>query len=1329
MKNKAFIPLLLFYWLLSTSCTSETVSLVDIPDKNSLVYSDFLSSDDVTAFVMDKNDKIWIGTSYGLNLYDGYRYHQFFHNDQDDSSISDNDIECLFRDSHDCIWIGTANGLAKYIGVERFKTIKHATRKLYSVESVVETSDGRLLVDIGDEVCELINGLLVPKIQNLGTSFSLETDNNKGFWIFLPTESFYYDMNYVMQKHFVTTWGANMVTSKKDGDCIWVAQGRAISCINSNTGEIEYSSEKEMDILPNILFPINNGVLLKSDRHGLFIFDLKSRELTPLKNRDMKQNPELISCFYRDYDNNLWVGFYNAGFRFMSKVDFTVNTVNQASLCSSTAGKYITALNSDGNGMVWGGTTTEIFYYDSKQDRMSQFLQEDVFVSGPYFRQFLRKIIPSSDCIWILSNARIFSAIYEKKQIRIKHSFRPWCILGDCVVDGDRCYVTADKDFLFSMRSDGRVDSIAVNHPMYNSRCRLLRLNSGKILLAMQGLNFMLFDVDNQTMSPLSVNTLLHGMNVMPTCLLEDRRGNVWLGSNGYGLFCLNTAVHEIKAIPRLPAQHVMSILEDKNGVLWMGTRKGVMSYSPSNHLSNLYAVKLNSGRSFNLFHEQCICMLDSQIVLGGKDGCVSILPSAMQQNVTSHLEIRKLCVRNEASTRIALDKTGSNHYTFAYNENDLEINFGGVNFGDAPLFIYEYKMEGFDRNWIPAGSDHEVFYSNLPAGDYQFKVRAMQSYGSSVIEEKAISITVLRAPWLSIPALILYVCLCVGLIIYINWLYLRIRSNRMALQLANADKEREQRTNQMNMSFFSNISHEFRNPLTMIAGPIITLYNDSSLPSQVHRKLAVVQQSINFMLKLIDQMLDFNQLESDVLRLKVGQFDVVREINAWVDIFEETTHEHRISLEREGLDTPYYTWLDHDKLDKILGNLFTNALKHTPENGIIRISFSVMTEKEVMSGGFACPSNGGRDYFRIGIFNNGKHIPNEKLNEVFKRYYQVKELNEDHQYGWGTGIGLYYVKKLVQLHRGDIKVENKISGGIEFNFVIPSGEEAYVQDEHINEEKALPAFSIPLEKGLNSLEQRMNEENKLAQRPKILIVDDDTQLACYLRSIFCEDYQVENKYSAEAALAVVEQVAPDIILSDVIMGEMSGYEFCRIMKSDVTFSHIPFILITAKSQVSEQVEGLDLGANAYVTKPFDPDYLKALVRSQLVNCENMRKLLKENVHTLSIEGGLSTQDRIFMDELYQLMEKHLADLDLNLNTMCEELRMSRSKFNYKIKGLTGETPNNFFKNYKLNRAARLLKEGKNNVSEVAMLTGFGTVSYFSVCFKKQFGVNPSDYR
>ncbi len=1166
--------------------------------------------------------------------------------------------------------------------------------------------------------------LLIPKLQlGDGCRFSLETDDNKGFWVFFPEKSAYYNEQYTITKKLSAGFDANMVQSTKDDNRVWAVQGRSILCIDTHTQELVYRSSKEIQVLANLIYPMQDGILLKSNKHGVYEFNLKKQELTlcPTQNT-LLQTADLISCVYRDLKDNWWVGFHNGGFQYINKEKITLNVINQTLLCNTTANQYITTLAGCENGILWGGTNTTIFRYDSKQNNLTQYSQKNVLITGPYFKQALRKIIPTSDDkLWILTNARISFAIYQKETISIEHSFRPWCSLGDCVISNEHCYVTANKKCIYVMNRQGQVDSISVNHPMYNAKCLLLALKNGNVLLVMQGLNFMLLDTQKQVVQHLKTNNLLHKSNVLPLCLLEDEKGGVWIGSNEYGLYNLDLRKMHVDAVSSLLAQQIMSILSDGEGTLWMGTRKGIMSYSPYNHQSRLYEVKGFSNKPFKTFNQQCICALDNQIILGSKNGCIAIAPSSMPHQTNPNLEIRGIYVRNDNSKRLAVSDNNKN-YVFSHKDNDLEVSFGGINFDSSP-FIYEYKLEGFDKEWITTETIREVFYSNLSPGMYRFKVRVMQSYGAAILEEKTVAITILQTPWLSTPAIITYVILFVGLIIYINYLYLRIHSNRAALILANADKEREQRTNRMNMNFFANISHEFRNPLTMIVSPIGSLYKDTSLPVAVRQKIEIVRRSTNSMLKLIDQMLDFNKLENDVLRLRVAQCDVVHEVNLLIDTFEECTKEHGISLQRKGLEGSLYAWIDHDKLDKILGNLFTNALKHTPEGGVIRITFERISFLEAI--GVFKDELRNSEYICIGVFNDGKLIPEEKLNEVFKRYYQIKELNENHQYGWGAGIGLYYVQRLVQLHHGCIKVDNIPDEGVLFRFILPTSDSAYQKDEHITIEHGdvvPPTQIIPSER-------QFVIEGGVIQKPKILIIEDNTQLACYLRSIFINEFEVENKYSAEAALQELENMAPDIILSDVIMEEMSGYDLCKRLKEDVVFSHIPFILITAKSKINEQIAGLELGANAYITKPFDPDYLLAVVRSQLRNSRNIRKLLNENTQVRQIEDNLSCQDKIFMDELYRLMEKHLADLDLNLNSICEELHISRSKFNYKMKGLTGDTPNNFFKNYKLNSAAKLLREGKYNVSEIAIMTGFNTLSYFSVCFKRKFGVNPSDFQ
>ena len=370
--------------------------------------------------------------------------------------------------------------------------------------------------------------------------------------------------------------------------------------------------------------------------------------------------------------------------------------------------------------------------------------------------------------------------------------------------------------------------------------------------------------------------------------------------------------------------------------------------------------------------------------------------------------------------------------------------------------------------------------------------------------------------------------------------------------------------------------------------------------------------------------------------------------------------------------------------------------------------------------------------YIHIYVQDSGKGIPEEQLTDIFKRYYQADNKSGLKYANWGTGIGLYYVKRLVQLHHGNVIAQNVKDGsqcpGAIFHVLLPIDDSAYEKDERLSVEK-------------NNFENLFEDTPTYPStnatiaidpsKPHLLIVDDDIQISVYLKSLFEKEYNVTNKYDAESAIAALENLEPDIILSDVVMGEISGYKFYKRLKVNQLYCHIPVILITAKSQITEQVEGLNVGASAYVTKPFNPEYLKALVKSLLQNRDNIRSLLLSSStnNSQTITNALSTQDMAFMNNLYQLMDSMMSQDDLNFNLIAEKLCMSRSKFNYKLKGLTGETPIHFFLKYKLNKAAELLKSGKYNVSEVADITGFGTVSHFSVSFKKQFGVNPSEYK
>ena len=540
----------------------------------------------------------------------------------------------------------------------------------------------------------------------------------------------------------------------------------------------------------------------------------------------------------------------------------------------------------------------------------------------------------------------------------------------------------------------------------------------------------------------------------------------------------------------------------------------------------------------------------------------------------------------------------------------------------------------------------------------------------------------------------------------------------RRAARQAQMEKEQELRTNQMNMSFFANIAHEFRTPLTMIAGPVGQLAKSDSIDGEERSLLSIAQRSIQRMFKLVNQLMDFNKLENDSLRLSVEQIDVVKLMNDICDTFEFNAKEKGLTLNRFGMEDQLMAWTDGDKLEKIVTNLLSNALKFTPRGGRIDVQLDVVDNK-----------------VKVSVADTGKGIPEEQCENIFKRYYQLDNQTKA-VVNWGTGIGLYYARRLAELHHGSLTAGNREEGtGAMFTLVYPMNEQAYTKEERrplegdgVADYRIVdsPASVAP---HLSSLTSHLSNDDD--NRPTILIVDDDTEIINYMRLLFSNDYRLITCLDADTALEEMRAEEPNIVLSDVAMPGKDGYQLCQEIKQDIQLSHIPVILVTAKITAENQVEGLNVGADAYVTKPFEPAVLSALIQSQLKNRDRVRKLLAKATTTEDegVDNALSEQDKHFMEELYKLMEEELSNSELDVTRITKMLYISRTKLYYKIKGLTGETPSSFFRTYKLNRAAELLKGGKHTVAEIADMTGFSTQSHFSVVFKKQFGVTPTEYK
>lgn len=1302
-----------------------------------------LSSEDVTDFVMDKNGYMWIGTSDGLNLFDGKNFRHYLYIPGDSSSLADNHVQFLFKDSQERIWIGTNNGISKYLGYDKFQTIP-IPQKYAQVFQLLEDKNRNLFL-VTDKGIISYN----EKKHQYKTIFSYSSrnknqikffiDKNNNFWEITLDSINCYEKDF--KKIFSTPNLAalNLAYATMDGNNLWSAGGNGLLKLNienRKTTVIKDSlSFHQADIVPRNIFIYNHKIWLAA-KNSIYSYNPENKEFVcEEKMTDIIFNhfSSFISATYVDTKNDLWFGFSNGGFSNLKRLSNDV-ALHHHSLIENLKDTPIRSLSREKN-ILWGiQNNNDVFSYDMSSKKFQLFRgKSDIKgIITPRYQHQLNSICCTQGYIWLISNSRLMCYNYVNQKLDLQKTFRfgiEKILIGNFCTDHlGNLFVTTNAGKILRFSPDGeKVDTINLTLPSYDKESLILFLSSGQMLVCSKGMQFASNIPHTNFIQPLAITTCSHIEGITPICMLEDKLKNIWIGTNK-GLYQFNLRTSKLTHVSAFPNIYVSSILENEQQNLWIGTHHGIAEYSPEKNEMTFYSTAINPQEKYRIFHKNSATVLDDSIYFfGHSKGCSVFTSSTMRQNTLPVIHLKKILINKTNGTKnIDCLCHPVQSLTLNYNENDLTIDFGEVCYTPSPQYSCLYKMDGFDPEWIQSNDNRQAIYSNLPAGNYTFRVKLVISGKSNSFSEQEIQITVNKAPWLSTSAIILYILFITGSILYVNRLYLHIKSDQLIMQMLQRDKEREHLTNQMNMSFFANISHEFRNPLTMILGPIITLQKEKNLSTQGHQLLQIILSSINQMLKLIDQMLDFNKLENDALKMQINKYDIADEINNLVKVFRASTIPKNIQVECYGLDTSLFVWLDKDKLDKILSNLFTNALKHTSQNGTIKIGLDCINYEQAISIIKDLPIKSSR-YIHIYVQDSGNGIPEEQLNDIFKRYYQADNKSGLKYANWGTGIGLYYVKRLVQLHHGEVKAENvkdQQSTGALFHVIFPTDEEAYENDEKITVDntKASTLYTPGI---YTDTEVKIDPS-----KPYMLIVDDDMQASFYLKSLFSKEYNIINKYNAESAIASLETIAPDIILSDVVMNEMSGYELCRELKTSQLYCHIPIVLITAKTQIEEQVEGLNVGASAYVTKPFNPEYLKALIKSLLQNRDNIRALLLSSSTTSQkVTNALSSQDMIFMKNLYKLLDTMMSQDDLNFNIVAEKLCMSRSKFNYKLKGLTGETPIHFFLKYKLNKAAELLKSGKYNVSEVADLTGFGTVSHFSISFKKYFGVNPSEYK
>ena len=1353
--SKALFPVSLLALFTLLSCREDPAHEATKP--YSAVISTELSNSRVSAIAEGSQGYIWIGTFRGLNRFNVHEYHQYF-STPDTTSLRDNQINDVYRDSRGWLWIATVNGVSIYTDKDNFISVPiHQTNQ--NGYQFVENKDGKMFLNMMHQLAVFDEKTMsfevpIPEFDRHYTYCQrCFIDNSNKLWVANPLVLRRFNSGTLEVEDSVAVSGTPTHFFMQGERFIWMTGTGSMSLYDTHSRKYVSVPEaiRNHPVLSkatvNFIHPYGtNGLLFCTMKNGIFLYSATDGTVVHQSERGFPfKAPEFrVSTMFTDSQKNLWIGSTDQGISVAYNYQERFNPDN--SLSMAFAGKTVTSLAMDSDANMWVATLTgELYLRNLREGRSTEIPLQKLLGSSYNEKTSIKDILVDDEGrVWLAvqNDHKVLQCRYRNGTATVEQVYSmpaPMTISqdnsGTVWVGGmwSGAYVLHVKRP--SDRSFTQIE--AFTSPVTFLSC-VTQVDDNHVWASafmepIMQIDTRTWEVSRAPISDEDFASCIRKSVFIPTQMTRDSQGDVWIGTVANGLWRWTRSDQKLRRMEGLDCEDISSILEDEQGNIWVGTLYGLSKYDRT--VDKFTTYHKTDGLGGDEFYDSSCCLQPSGFpTFGGSHGITAFNPVDIGVKRNVPLWFEDLKVHNKSaipSEGRNIDKLLSvcDEIRLRHSDDGFSISFAALDYNEFDRIQYSYKMEGFDSYWVEAGSNREAYYAHLPPGKYLFKVRISDNEKSIIETENSIRVIVAAPWWETWWAWMLYLLAAAAIAYSIVRVRNHVREAHRAVRRAEREKEQELRTNKMNVSYFANISHEFRTPLTMISGPVAQLCKDPSITGDEKNLLHIVQRNITRMLSLVNQLMDFNRLENDTLKLQVARTDVVSLLRSLSEVFEVNAREKGIEFGLYGLEDNLMVWADADKISKIVSNLLSNAFKFTKPGGKVELSVDVVPKedaaREFALEGKECDS----EYLQIVVSDTGKGLPEDKLEKIFERYYQLDSETDGH-YNYGTGIGLYFARALATLHHGHIRASNRTEGtGSVFTLILPVHETSYAEDEKCSREENNQNVRYPL--AISEEHDTKESEEAAGDKRKVLVVDDDIEVVHYLKSLLAPGYKVICRFDAEAAIKAVRDEQPEIVLSDVVMPDTDGYELCRQIKQDTQICHTPVILLTAKTTVDSQVQGLDSGADAYVTKPFDPSYLLALVKSILGNRDKLRTLLSSSTGTDKIEEdtSISPADKLFMSNLYKLMESELSNSELDITKMTEMLRISRTKFYYKVKGLTGENPSVFFKGYKLNRARELILEGKYTVSEIADMTGFSTLSHFSTSFKKQFGVSPSEYR
>lgn len=1310
---------------------------------SSISIQEGLSQSTVYSITQDNKGNLWIATADGLNKYDGYNFNVFRHEHNNPNSIQSDLIRSLYFDNDNQLWIGTELGLALY---DSKKNKFHPYPINSQVNHIAQLSDSILylatnnaLYSFNKETKQYTN---IYQDEKLDITFNkivkhrdlLLIGSNKGLYMSISSKIELVPFNDDLSNKLI-------MDICPDHKGIWIAtEGDGLYYISADGSTTNYRHNKNdrssiaSDFVRTLCFDDMQRLWIGTFG-GLSIYNQQNNNFSCYYSNIIEEgsiNQNSVRSLYLDKQGAMWIGSFYGGLNYFHPLRNQFEKIHHIPYANSLNDNVVSCIVEGQNGELWIGTNDNgLNLYNPKTKRFTYYTS--TFGTNSILSNNIKTVLVEDNHVYIGSHSGGLARL-NRNTNTIKNYTPSNSHIGDYHVYAlakdiqNKIWIgTLSGLMIYNPTSEtfSTFDSLNPiadeNHlkTIKQKQIFCLLLDSKQQMWIGTENGIFVYSFITRSLKEYDIASEEQTNKDKIYCIFEDKQKRIWIGKHtGLSLFHEESSTFStITTLDGLPNNNIYGILQDSFNRLWLSSNRGLTCYNPDDGSIRTYGII--DGLQSEQFNRYAYCKTSwGEMYFGGINGVTTFYPEQLTDNpftppviLTQFNLFNHSVTPNDNTDILTEDISETRSIKLKPNQTSFSIVFSVPNYLSAQHNTFAYMLKGLDDDWTFTSSNRSASYANLKPGEYTFMVKAGNSDGKWNNEPTSLHITIAPYWWQTTWAQILFILLICGILFwFFKFLYNKqLLKNQLALERIEKDKMEE--VNQMKLRFFINLSHEFRTPLTLIISPLQEILNMTH-SKQIQNQVKIVQRNANKLLYLVNQLMDYRRAELGVFELKVSEQNPKSQVEDLMSLFERLTKMNNIDFIFENDIEDRNMLYDSHYLDLILSNLLSNAFKYTPTKGCITIHlYSENSE------------------FAISVKDTGEGISNKYKDIIFERFYQINTDNI------GTGIGLSLVKRLVDLHHGRITLESELGKGSNFTIYLPQDKSLYTSEELSIQNTDLPHRAVfnenvDLVKLLKDKEESeilptaINED-----KPTILIVEDDPDVRSYLIKNFEPLANILAAEDGKIALDIMKEHDDiDLVITDIMLPHVDGITLCKTIKQNIRTSHILVIMLTAKTNQSDQLEGLSVGADDYVYKPFNISILKMkvlnMIKARLRTLEHYSNNLEVDPQKITF----NEMDKEFLEKAKSVVEENMDNIEFSVDSFCKEMAMSRSNLHLKMKAITGESTIEFIKKIKFNEACKLLEDGRYSIAEISTMIGYNTPSYFTSSFKKYFGILPTDY-